>query len=182
MTTLYLDMDGVLADFNKQAQTVLGASNQDTHAAAQRGRWPEEQWRKLKADPHFYRTLPKTEIADELVNVARTLRDEFGWQLFILTAIPKANDMPDAFHDKILWVQDYFPDLRVHFGPYSNDKFRHAKPGDVLIDDRKDNCTQWEAAQGLAIKVDDTNRTKAVDTLKQILEKKRSLKRLNELN
>lgn len=178
MPTLYLDMDGVLADFNAQARQVLNATAQDERAAANRGRWPDAEWQRLKSVPNFYRILPKTDIADQLVELGRKFRDELGWDLRVLTAIPKGNDMPDAFQDKLEWMQAHYPDIRVNFGPYSKDKSRHARMGDYLVDDRKDNCSEWEAAGGTAIKVDDNNRLAALEDLKAVYDRKQSFKRL----
>jgi 5'(3')-deoxyribonucleotidase len=70
-----------------------------------------------------------------------------------LTAMPKGNDVPWAFWDKMLWAQEYFPDIAVHFGPYSTDKWQHCNPGDILVDDRVDNCNSWEEAGGAAVLV-----------------------------
>lgn len=178
MPTLYLDMDGVLADFNQRAREVLRAHPEDERAAAQRGRWPEEEWRKLKNIPNFYRYLPKTDIADDLVTLARQFRDELGWEVRVLTAIPKGNDVPDAFQDKLEWMQEYYPDIRVNFGPYSKDKHLHAKQGDYLVDDRTDNCREWTLAGGTAIKVSDADRSQALAELKELYERKQSFKRL----
>jgi 5'(3')-deoxyribonucleotidase len=115
--------------------------------------WPQEQWERLRLAPHFYRTLPKMPGADRMANLARDLRDRGGYDLMFLTAIPKGNDVPWAFHDKMLWAQEFFPDIPVHFGPYSTDKWQHCTPGDILVDDRKDNCDSWESADGAAVLV-----------------------------
>lgn len=182
MTTLYLDMDGVLADFNAKAREVLGATQADERAAAQRGRWPAEDWAKLRDIPNFYYVLPKTPFADELVTLARRFRDELGWTLRVLTAIPKGNDMPDAFQDKLEWMRERYPDIRVHFGPYSHDKQHHAEPGDVLVDDRASNCSEWSSKGGQAIRVHDTDPRAALEELAQLLERKLALKRLAGLD
>lgn len=153
MPTIYIDMDGVLADFNAKAREVLGATEADSDQAAQVGRWPREKWETLKEIYHFYRILPKTPFADRLMELARRYRDELGWKLHILTAIPSGNDVPQAFQDKIEWIQEYYPDVEVHFGPYSRDKASHCQPGDILVDDRYDNCESWTKAGGQAIRV-----------------------------
>jgi 5'(3')-deoxyribonucleotidase len=163
--TLYLDMDGVLADFNRAARELLGATLEQERAAAAAGRWTPQDWQQIQKNPNFYRNLPKTEIADDLVQQARQFRDNLNWNLYVLTAIPRHNDMPDAFHDKILWIQDYYPDLRVRFGPYSRDKAAFAQPGDILIDDRSENCQDWTNQGGTAIRVLDHERIKAVNSL-----------------
>lgn len=153
--TIYIDMDGVLADFNRKAQEILGATEQDNQSAAQAGRWPPEQWRRLTQDSYFYRHLPKTAQADQIMAWAQRFEQELGWRLRVLTAVPKDNDMPEAFHDKILWIQDHYPGTRVWFGPYSRDKKLHCKAGDLLVDDRADNCRDWQAAGGRVIRARD---------------------------
>jgi hypothetical protein len=150
---IFLDMDGVLADFNGYAQEKLNLSNQARSQAHKDGRWNHDVWLQLKTIPNLYYQLPKTSIADQLVATARLFRDHFGWSLGILTAVPRANDCPDAFHDKILWIQQYYPDLRVYFGPYSRDKAGHCRSGDLLIDDREENCRDWSQQGGQVIAV-----------------------------
>jgi 5'(3')-deoxyribonucleotidase len=92
--------------------------------------------------------------ADRLVDIARQYRDNLGWELVFLTAIPHNNDMPWTFWDKVEWTRQYYPDIPVWFGPYSEDKHLRVRvAGDILVDDRLDNCTAWTGAGGLAFKV-----------------------------
>lgn len=163
--TIYLDMDGVLADFNLAAKQFLSATTTDLEQAQRNNRWAREQWETLKTNPRFYLTLPKTEFADDLVFVAKLFRDQLNWDLKILTAIPKGNDMPWAFYDKVLWQQQYYPDIPVMFGPYSKDKQSHCNPGDILVDDRWDNCQSWTEKQGRAVRVQNST---AVSDLREI--------------
>ncbi len=163
--TLYLYMDGVLADFNTAAEHYLGATPEQHQEAAQRGRWPDEQWRRLVEVPNFYRILPLMPQAELLVRQALLFRENLGYDVKILTAIPKGNDMPDVFHDKIDWINEHFPwaDLRVHFGPYSHDKQHHCTSSeDILVDDRTSNCSEWRTRGGTAIQVLDGNVGRAI--------------------
>ena len=153
MPSIYIDMDGVVADFNTAAQNFLNQDQAASDAAAQAGRWPPEEWNRLKDQHNFYRHLPKMPRADDMMALAKKFQDELGWKLRMLTAIPKGNDMPEVFQDKILWMQEHYPGVRVCFGPYSYDKARHCQPGDILVDDRRDNCDQWTAAGGIAVRV-----------------------------
>lgn len=153
--TLYLDMDGVLADFNARAAELLGAPPEEVAQTEKRGRWPEDQWRRLVEDQNFYRNLPKTIIADRVIDLALRFQNDLGWTVRLLSAIPRGNDMPAAFHDKIDWFNERWPDagFRVHFGPYSHDKHKQCSPGDILVDDRLINCEEWLRAGGRAIQV-----------------------------
>jgi len=145
MTTLYLDMDGVVADFDEYAEHIIGP------VPGPNGIYPDEQWAKIAADPRLYRNLKKTPYADRLVDECRDLAATKEYELVFLTAVPKGNDVKWAFYDKVLWVQNYFPNIPVHFGPFSKDKWQHCQPGDILIDDRPSNINEWRVAGGIAI-------------------------------
>lgn len=156
--TIYLDMDGVLANFDQAAKNFLNATDREFDQAKHNNKWNRSQWELIKTqNPRFYLSLPKTEFADDLVSVARKFRDQLDWNLKILTAIPSGNDMPWAFYDKILWQQKYYPDIPVMFGPYSKDKHLHCLPNDILVDDRIDNCNNWTKAMGLSLQVNNND-------------------------
>jgi hypothetical protein len=142
---IYLDMDDVVADWMGYARAYL-----------KRPRWeegemlPDNEWRRLKDDQRMYSKLQLKEGAYDLVDWCRTYCKEHGADLRFLSAIPHGNDMPWAVQDKVFWGQEYFPDIPVFLGPYSHQKFMHCKPGDILIDDRRSNCEEWERAGGRA--------------------------------
>lgn len=161
--TLYIDMDGVVADFNGFAATVL---QQPVSVGTEK--WEPGQWDKLKVYPNLYKNLPKTTRADDIINLARKFRNRHGWRVYMLTAVPKANDVPDAFADKVVWMQKYYPDIPVRFGPFAKNKKDHCRPGDVLVDDKVSNCEEWTTAGGRAILAKDLDR--AVEELKTLFE------------
>jgi 5'(3')-deoxyribonucleotidase len=147
--TFYLDMDGVVADWSKGVSQLLGHEISTDPTA----RMCDSDWARVLEHPRLFRDLPLMQGADQLVDLARAYRDQLGWELLFLTAIPHLNDVPWAFWDKMLWAQRYWPDIPVHFGPHSYDKQVHCTQGDILVDDRPDNCEQWRAAGGLAFQV-----------------------------
>jgi len=145
MTTLYLDMDGVVADFNGYASEILN-KQQIVH-----DRWDDEDWNVLKENPRLYRNLKKTKEADIIVEFCKTYCKKNKYQLLFLTAVPKANDVSWAFYDKVLWIQEHYSDIPVMFGPYSKDKHTHCMPGDILIDDRTSNIHEWNSVGGIGL-------------------------------
>lgn len=168
MNTLYLDMDGVLADFDGHARTLFSKSvNPET------GMWDPEEWRKLSKVPNLYRHLPLMPQARELYNLAMRFQNELNWRVAVLTAVPKNNDVKDAFQDKFDWIAEHFPNTRIYFGPYSKDKQTHAKPGDILVDDRLSNCQEWTDAGGIAIRVT-KQYDRAIEQLKQEFENRKA--------
>jgi 5'(3')-deoxyribonucleotidase len=165
--TFYLDMDGVVADWQLAASNFLGRPL-DHYVSAHYKNTPEE-WLKIRAESRFYRHLPLMQGAVQLVQTARQYRDQLGWNLRFLTAVPRKDDMPWAFYDKVLWALDHFPDIPVHFGPHSVDKWRHCQPGDILVDDRLDNCTAWGTAGGRAIRVENNSLAPALQEVQRDL-------------
>lgn len=144
MKTLYLDLDGVIADFDRYAYQVAGLPPSG-------GVYNAEQWAQITGNPRLYRDLPKTTYADQLVKFCRDFGRQENFRLIFLTAVPKGNDMHWAFYDKVMWCLARYPEIPVHFGPYSADKYLHCQPGDVLIDDRESNIAAWNAAGGIGI-------------------------------
>jgi len=144
MKTLYLDMDGVVADFDSYAHAVAGLPPSG-------GLYADADWALIASNDRLYRDLPKTTYADTLVDTCKKFCADKGYQLMFLTAVPKDNDMHWSFYDKVQWVEKYYPGIPVHFGPYSKDKHVHCQPGDILIDDRRSNIEEWAAVGGIAI-------------------------------
>jgi hypothetical protein len=136
-------MDDVVADWMGEARRIVKRNWNYGE------RIPDEDWNKVKAKSRFYRDLPIKEGAHELVDycrlaVANGLADEVRF----LTALPHDFSVPFAPYDKVFWATERFPDIPVLFGPYSHDKYKHCKPGDILIDDRTSNCEEWAKAAG----------------------------------
>jgi 5'(3')-deoxyribonucleotidase len=162
--TFYLDMDGVVADWEAAASTFLRRPMRNPDSLTHYRNTPEE-WDKIKTQSRFYRTLPLMPRVDELVHLARQYRDTLGWELLFLTAVPAKDDVHWAFYDKVMWAQDHFPDIPVHFGPHSYEKRNHCTSGDILVDDRPDNCAQWVEAGGTAFKVNGNDLASVLDLI-----------------
>jgi 5'-nucleotidase len=145
MATIFLDMDGVVADFDAAAKAIIGYS----HPANQR--WPDAEWARIRQHQRFYRDLPLMPDAERLVAAVLTLADVHDYDVKFLTAIPRDNDFPWSFQDKMEWKQRYFGDIPIWFGPYSHDKRQWSKPGEILIDDRRVNIEEWSEAGGTGI-------------------------------
>lgn len=180
-STFYLDMDGVVADWESAASQFLGRPMRPADPSTHYRNTPEE-WAKIKTNLRFYRTLPLMPRVQELVHLARQYRDVLGWELLFLTAVPKDDDVPWAFYDKIMWAQDYFPDIPVHFGPHSWDKARHCRPGSILVDDRPDNCLQWQEAGGISFKVDNNDLGTVLPAIEDDLRRRVALRNLRDIS
>jgi 5'(3')-deoxyribonucleotidase len=146
MATIYLDMDGVVADFDGYAEPIVGFR---TPGGV---RYDQEGWELISANPRVYSELKEMPEADRLVKETLALAKEHDMAVGFLTAIPRQNDVPWVFHDKINWINSRWSGIPVFFGPYSHDKHVHCKsPNDILIDDRPSNIDEWRSAGGKAI-------------------------------
>ena len=144
---IYLDMDDVVAAWHDRAQEIL-----KLRCVKDSDRIPQAEWNKIKEDMSFYRHLAVMEGAHELVAMCQEyIARNPQYTLRFLTALPHDYSMPLAVSDKVFWAHEHFPGIPVTIGPFSFDKWRHCKnPGDILIDDRHSNCSEWTAAGGIA--------------------------------
>lgn len=160
----YLDMDGVLADFDGFVLENIGRVFINENGPDEND---DEMWKFLCSTPHMYLQLKPTSYAFELVETVQSLVPNVE----ILTAIPRRHHLPEAQQDKIDWTLKYFgPSLKVNFGPYSADKWHHAKQGDILIDDRASNIREWiNHGMGFGILHNYHDHRPTIETLKSIL-------------
>ena len=134
MSHLFLDCDGVLADFDAGAMALLGVSPKAFQDAHGKG----EFWRRLARAPDFYATLPLLADARQLVDAVAHLNPT------ILTGLPIGKW---AAPQKKRWATEHFPGLPI-ITTMARDKFRHMTGADVLVDDREDHRAAWENAGG----------------------------------
>jgi len=135
---LFLDCDGVLADFDAGARLVLGGM---TPAQYEERHSRREFWQRLATTPDFYAGLP-------LMPDARTLFDAVAHlQPTILTGLPIGNW---AAPQKVAWAAEHFPGVPI-ITCLARDKYRYMEAGDVLVDDREQHRAKWEEAGGLFV-------------------------------
>jgi phosphoglycolate phosphatase-like HAD superfamily hydrolase len=134
---IYLDCDGVLADFEKSAREILGAST----AAFEREHGPAEFWKRLARADAFFENLDPMPDAFKLYDAVAHKRP------IILTGMPQGYW---AGPQKRRWAARYFPGVRV-ITTTAALKREHCHPGDVLVDDRPVHRRLWEAEGGIFV-------------------------------
>jgi hypothetical protein len=146
-TKIYLDMDGVLADFFAEYAKLAGVTS-----GSYRDIPP------AKADPtldkmvgtDFFHRLPKFPTADSLVKLV------LGYvPAYAICSSPLRGDHANSELHKRAWIKD-------HLNPQPSEiiitgmKERHAVNPDgspnILIDDRGTNIVAWRARGGIGIK------------------------------
>ena len=135
--TLYLDCDGVLADFDRGAAQVLGMPVQRFQQKFGAGKF----WARLASAPDFYGSLPMMPDAQALFEAVRHLDP------VILTGLPRGNW---AAQQKVRWAARHFPGTRI-ITCMAVDKRNHCATGDVLVDDTLKYQHLWEGAGGVFV-------------------------------
>lgn len=128
---LFLDMDGVLADFDAGYAKAFGieVSKEADNA----------NWTLVRGHKGFYKNLPLMPDAMELWEFAKRYKPT------ILTGVPSS--VAEAAANKIAWVRKHLgPDVPV-IACLAREKYLHAK-GAVLVDDWEKYMHKWLAAGG----------------------------------
>lgn len=129
---LFLDADGVLADFDRGAKELLGMSPKQFIARHGRG----EFWKRLARAKNFYGSLAEMPDARRLFDAVKHLEPT------ILTGLPLGSW---AAPQKVEWTAEHFPGVPI-ITCLARDKHRHMHPGDVLVDDREKHRQAYESA------------------------------------
>ena len=143
---VYLDMDGVLADFFGGVENLYGVSH-----------WKEltsDKTKDLKKEvidritgTDFFATLPKFPTADSLIDMVKT----FTGGKFSINTSPLRGDHENSGKYKRVWISNNIeqPDEIIVTGrkeSYAKDKASGTP--NILIDDRPINIQKWQAAGG----------------------------------
>ena len=137
MPKLFLDCDGVLADFDAGAKALLGMAPRAFEQRYSKG----EFWKRLARADNFYGSLPLMADARLLFDAVAHLKPT------VLTGLPLGKW---AAPQKLEWVERHFPGTPV-ITCMARDKVRYMEPGDVLVDDRAQHRHLWEEARGIFI-------------------------------
>jgi hypothetical protein len=146
---LYLDCDGVLANFEKRALEILGMPPREY----EKQNTGKTFWTRLYETPNFFTDLEPMPDAHDLVAAVKHLRP------IILTGCPRGYW---AMEQKHLWRDKHFPDLPM-ICLRSADKSVHCRPGDMLVDDWEEYKHHWIKKGGEWI-----THTSAADTIDQL--------------
>lgn len=148
--TLNIDMDGVLADFDRAVLERLGA---------EKGSMPKgKMWGAIKryndeVAPWFY-TLPMMPDAMELWEFA----NKHFENVQILTA--SGSTPADAPTQKMNWIVDHLgEDVKVNVVGAGREKAAFASQFSILVDDRQKVVTPFVEAGGVGVLHRDTEQT-----------------------
>jgi len=146
---LFLDCDGVLADFDSGFQNLTGMQGQEFE-----DRFGSKLfWKRIENSKNFFETLPIMPGALELYDAVKKFRP------IILTGCPKGDWAAPL---KMRWRDKNFPGVPM-VTCLSKDKVDYCQTGDILIDDFLKHSQKWIAGGGIFVHHIDT-----IDTLQQL--------------
>ncbi len=131
---LFLDLDGVFADFEGAVETLFRRPVAEVPK--------REMWARIHRTRGFWSNLVLMPGADRLWDHCAPFDPTF------LTGVLPSDKT--CVPSKVEWVRRHFRTDRV-ICCMAKDKPRHGSPGDVLVDDRPKNVAEWEAMGGLGV-------------------------------
>lgn len=140
---IFLDCDGVLADFDTFITPHMGGGDRDYW---DKNLSNKEFWGRLEHIEDLFGSLDKMPDADILVQNVLDLCATYNLNRpIILTGKPRLDKYEQQ---KLSWRDKYFPNLEMIVCE-SKDKRKHMKaPGDILIDDWTKHMNAWIGAGG----------------------------------
>jgi len=148
---IYVDMDGVLVDFDGGYEKLTGIT---TRAADEKG--PEFFWKPIsKAGAKWWITLNWMPDGKQLWDYVKKYNPE-------LLSAPSREEASKL--GKRVWVKRELPGVKLILRS-ADKKQEFASPNSILIDDREKNIEQWKSAGGVGIL-----HTDAASTIKKLKE------------
>jgi len=159
VSTIYVDMDGVLADFFGDWAKLMGKDHwtkiDDISPALQ----------KIRDTEDFWLNLPLTDNAKNLLALIKDVKGEYN---ILSSPLP---DDPNSEPHKREWIKknlNFFLPKQVII---THDKAKYATTEDgtsnILIDDYGQNIAKWEAAGGIGFKHKDHKFERTAKNIKQ---------------
>lgn len=153
---LYVDLDGVLVDFDKQMERIgYSRTVVETDKKAKARFW-HDVGRMAHRGYTFWEDMDPMVDAFELWDYIKHREPE------ILSA---TGHVGNAVKEKHVWVKRHLGEVTTHLVSKSPDKAKFAMPHHILIDDRAKSIDPWVAAGGIGIL-----HISAADTIRQLKE------------
>lgn len=143
---IYLDLDGVLTDFEKRYVEKFGEFPRDLDKRRQHF-W--DNWKKFVDDREF-ETLPKHKHADELLKTIEYFHNH-GIPVEILSSSGGGYSHDMVAEQKKQWLINNNIQYKANIVPGGGHKRRFAGPWNILIDDTESVIARYRDGGGTAI-------------------------------
>ena len=164
-TEIYVDMDGVLADFFGEWAKLM---NVDHFTQINKKHDIDDALQKIRDTEEFWLNLPLLPQARQLLSLIKKVKGSYN-----ICSSPLAND-PKSEPHKREWIKrnlDFFPPKNIYI---THNKPNYAKNLDgtpnILIDDYGVNINAWEDAGGIGFKYKDHKFERTASAIKQAMQ------------
>ena len=148
MPTVYLDMDGVLADFFGGIEKLYGVQHWKELTSDRTKDLKTEVIKKITGT-NFFETLTKFNTADALIKLVQ----DFTGGVYSINTSPLRGDNKNSAYYKKIWIGKHLPkpqEIIVTGRKESYAMNKNNKPN-ILIDDRPINIQRWTGRGGYGI-------------------------------
>ena len=149
MPVVYLDMDGVIADFFGGVEKMFGVKHwKELTSKLSGGELKQEVIDRITGSD-FFAKLPKFSTADSLIEL---IKSATGGRFSILTS-PLIGDHENSATQKKVWISKNIEKPNEVIVSGRKEKWAKQKDGtpNILIDDRPVNIERWKAKGGYGI-------------------------------
>lgn len=135
---IYIDMDGVVADFDQSIINIFG----ETYS----GKTADKFWKQTCVEAEVFRHMPPIEEGLYMVDRIRAVHP-----ICFMTSTGGMPHHIDIAKQKLDWLHaHHLGGHPVAFCMNTKGKGAYAKPGAPLIDDRQKVCDAWTEGGGIA--------------------------------
>lgn len=136
---IYIDMDGVVSDFDKAIVNIFGE--------AYSNRIADKFWKETCVEAEVFRKMPPIVAGVQMVKLIAVEHD-----ICFMTSTGGMPHHTNIAKQKLDWLNNHdFGKYPVAFAMNTKGKGAYASTGSFLIDDREKVCEAWKAGGGIPI-------------------------------
>ena len=140
---IYLDMDGVLTDFEKRYEELYGVRPDEVQHRTKHF-W--DNWQSF-IDGGNFTTLEKHPTADKLLAFVESL----NVPVEILSSSGGEANHENVYNQKLTWLKSHDISYKPNIVPGGSKKASFASPWNILVDDTEHVVEKYRAAGGTAV-------------------------------
>lgn len=138
---LYVDMDGVLVNFNGGVKKIFKSDKKCSEIINDYG--IKEFWQEINKINDFWENLEP--LHDDIEQIWKSLQNKIPH----IAILSSPSRHPNCIPGKSKWLDKHIG--QNHLRLFTPEKHKYACPNSILIDDMEKNITNWESAGGVGI-------------------------------